>query len=103
MSAATGPDGSRRRRPPGFAKTGVEMSALERQTPKGEYLAYPCASAAKPTVDVLPDVLAGVLRDLTFPKQMRWDAYLDDGKGDLVFARPIRWLSSSTADASFRS
>jgi glycyl-tRNA synthetase beta chain len=23
---------------------------------------------------------------------MRWDAYLEDGKGDLVFARPIRWL-----------
>ena len=29
---------------------------------------------------------------MTFPKQMRWDAYLEDGKGDLVFARPIRWL-----------
>ena len=36
--------------------------------------------------------MAGLLRDLTFPKQMRWDAYLEDGKGDLVFARPIRWL-----------
>jgi glycyl-tRNA synthetase beta chain len=23
---------------------------------------------------------------------MRWDAYLEDGKGELVFARPIRWL-----------
>src|SRR5437762_2606369 len=23
---------------------------------------------------------------------MRWDAYLEDGKGDLVFARPIRWI-----------
>jgi glycyl-tRNA synthetase beta chain len=23
---------------------------------------------------------------------MRWDAFLDDGKGDLLFARPIRWL-----------
>jgi glycyl-tRNA synthetase beta chain len=36
--------------------------------------------------------MGGLLRDLTFPKQMRWDAYLEDGKGDLVFARPIRWL-----------
>jgi glycyl-tRNA synthetase beta chain len=43
-------------------------------------------------VDVLPDVMAGLLRNMTFPKQMRWDAYLDDGKGELVFARPIRWL-----------
>jgi glycyl-tRNA synthetase beta chain len=41
---------------------------------------------------VLADVMGGLLRDLNFPKQMRWDAYLDDGKGDLVFARPIRWL-----------
>ena len=46
----------------------------------------------KATVDVLADVMGGLLRDLTFPKQMRWDAYLEDGKGDLVFARPIRWL-----------
>src|SRR5688500_17828710 len=36
--------------------------------------------------------MSGVLRGLTFPKQMRWDAYLEDGRGDLVFARPIRWL-----------
>src|SRR6187455_3330486 len=36
--------------------------------------------------------MGGLLRDLTFPKQMRWDAYLEDGKGELVFARPIRWL-----------
>ena len=46
----------------------------------------------KATVDVLADVMGGVLRDFSFPKQMRWDAYLEDGKGDLVFARPIRWL-----------
>ncbi len=43
-------------------------------------------------MDVLAEVMGGVLRDLTFPKQMRWDAYLEDGKGALVFARPIRWL-----------
>ena len=29
---------------------------------------------------------------MTFPKQMRWDAYLDDGKGELPFGRPIRWI-----------
>ena len=85
---------SRRRRPTGFAKKyGVEVSALERsQTPKGAYLAYRVHQRGKATVDVLADVLGGLLRDLTFPKQMRWDAYLEDGKGDLVFARPIRWL-----------
>ncbi|HTI40691.1 MAG TPA: glycine--tRNA ligase subunit beta [Vicinamibacterales bacterium] len=78
----------------GFAKKyGVEVSALERsETPKGTYLAYRVRQRGKATVDVLADVMGGLLRDLTFPKQMRWDAYLEDGKGDLVFARPIRWL-----------
>ena len=78
----------------GFArKYGVEVSALERsRTSKGTYLAYRVRQRGKATVDVLSDVMGGLLRDLTFPKQMRWDAYLEDGKGELVFARPIRWL-----------
>ncbi len=93
-SAAFLPDGRPSPAAAGFAKKhGVEVSALERhQTPKGTYLAHRVHQRGKATVDVLPDVLAGVLRDLTFPKQMRWDAYLEDGKGELVFARPIRWL-----------
>jgi glycyl-tRNA synthetase beta chain len=75
------------------SKYGVEVGALERQqTAKGEYFAYRVKQRGKATVDVLADVMAGVLRDFSFPKQMRWDAYLEDGKGDLVFARPIRWL-----------
>jgi glycyl-tRNA synthetase beta chain len=40
----------------------------------------------------LPELLASLLRDLAFPKQMHWDAMLADGKGELVFGRPIRWL-----------
>jgi len=74
-------------------KYSVDVGALERQqTPKGEYFAYRVKQRGKATVDVLADVMGGVLRDFSFPKQMRWDAYLEDGKGDLVFARPIRWL-----------
>jgi glycyl-tRNA synthetase beta chain len=94
VSAAFKPDGEPTPAALGFAKKyGAEMSALERQTtPKGEYLAYRVKQRGKATVDVLADVMGGVLRDMTFPKQMRWDAYLEDGKGDLVFARPIRWL-----------
>ena len=78
----------------GFArKHGVEVGALERhETPKGTYLAHRVRQRGKATVDVLADVMAGVLRDMTFPKQMRWDAHLEDGRGELVFARPIRWL-----------
>ena len=62
------------------------------QTPKGEYLAYQKHLRGKSAVDALPELLAGVLRDLAFPKQMHWDAMLDDGRGELLFGRPIRWL-----------
>lgn len=94
VSAGFKPDGEPTPAAVGFAKKhGVEVSALERQdTPKGPYLAYRVRQRGKATVDVLGDVLVGLLRDCTFPKQMRWDAHLEDGKGELVFARPIRWI-----------
>ena len=94
MSAAFKPDGEPTPAAAGFArKYGVDVTALERHaTPKGEYLAYRVRQRGKATVDVLADVLTGLLRDMTFPKQMRWDAHLEDGKGDLTFARPIRWI-----------
>src|SRR6185436_4083130 len=94
VSAAFKPDGEATPAAAGFAKKyGVEVSALEKhETPKGVYLAHRVHQRGKATVDVLADVMTGILRDLTFPKQMRWDAYLEDGKGALVFARPIRWL-----------
>jgi glycyl-tRNA synthetase beta chain len=78
----------------GFArKLGVDFDALVRvETPKGVYLSYTRHVRGRATVDVLPEVLAKVLRDLPFPKQMHWDALLDDGKHEFVFGRPIRWL-----------
>jgi glycyl-tRNA synthetase beta chain len=78
----------------GFARRhGVEVSALEQvSTAKGPYLAFRKRERGKPSVDVLPDVLAGVLRALSFPKAMHWDAWLDDGRGELLFGRPIRWI-----------
>jgi glycyl-tRNA synthetase beta chain len=94
VSAAFSANGEPTPAAAGFArKYGVEVAALERyETPKGVYLAYRVRQRGKATVDVLADVMTGLLRDMTFPKPMRWDAYLEDGKGDLVFARPIRWL-----------
>src|SRR6187455_1002947 len=88
VSAAFKPDGEATPAATGFArKYGIEVSALERhQTPKGLYLAHRLHQRGKATVDVLADVMTGILRDMTFPKQMRWDAYLEDGKGALVFA-----------------
>src|SRR5215510_14776332 len=75
----------------GFAaKQGVDVSALERvETGKGTYLAYRKKQRGRAAVDVLPDVLGGTLRGLSFPKQMHWDALIEDGKGELLFGRPI--------------
>jgi glycyl-tRNA synthetase beta chain len=78
----------------GFAKKqGVAFEELSRQTtPKGEYLAYHRRQRGKSAVDALPELLGTLLRDLSFPKQMHWDATLEDGRGELLFGRPIRWL-----------
>ncbi|HAK56137.1 MAG TPA: glycine--tRNA ligase subunit beta [Acidobacteria bacterium] len=94
VSAGYKPDGTPTKAAAGFArKHGVEVAALvEVDTPKGRYLAHQRHEAGLPTIEVLPAVLAATLRDLTFPKQMQWDAQLDDGKGELPFGRPIRWL-----------
>jgi glycyl-tRNA synthetase beta chain len=94
VSAAVGPDGQLTGAGLGFArKQGVEPPALERvETPKGVYLAYRRQLRGKATVDVLPEVLGAALRDLQYPKQLRWDALLEDGKGELLSGRPIRWV-----------
>jgi glycyl-tRNA synthetase beta chain len=80
----------------GFArKQGIDVAALERiEVPekKGTYIAVRRQQRGKAAVDVLPDVLTATLRALPFPKSMRWDAMLEDGKGDLPFGRPIRWI-----------
>ncbi|HXD74764.1 MAG TPA: glycine--tRNA ligase subunit beta [Vicinamibacterales bacterium] len=75
------------------AKHGIDASVLEKiETPKGVYLAYRRKVRGKTAVDVLPEVLGATLRALAFPKLMHWDAMLEDGKGELLFGRPIRWL-----------
>ena len=78
----------------GFArKQGVDVGALTRVgTSKGEYLACHRRQAGDDTQSVLGGVLAATLRDLAFPKAMRWDALLEDGRGEFLFGRPIRWL-----------
>jgi glycyl-tRNA synthetase beta chain len=94
VSAAFGKDGQPSPAALGFArKQGVAFEQLTRaKTPKGEYLAFQKHERGRSAVDALPDVLTGLLRDLPFPKQMHWDAKLDDGRGELLFGRPIRWL-----------
>jgi glycyl-tRNA synthetase beta chain len=94
VSASFAADGTPTPAAAGFAaRHGVEVAALERvETPKGLYLAFRKKQRGKTAVDVLPEVLGGALRRLTFPKSMRWDAQIDDGRGELLFGRPIRWI-----------
>jgi glycyl-tRNA synthetase beta chain len=94
VSAAFGPDGQLTPAGAGFAKKhGVPEDQIERiTTPKGEYLGVKKHQRGRAAVDVLPEVLTGVLRSMTFPKPMRWDAQLNDGRGELPFGRPIRWI-----------
>jgi glycyl-tRNA synthetase beta chain len=94
VSAAFGPDGTLTPAGAGFVK---KQNATEEQiervkTPKGEYIGIRKQQRGRAAVDVLPEVLTGVLRGMSFPKQMRWDAMLNDGKGELPFGRPIRWI-----------
>jgi glycyl-tRNA synthetase beta chain len=94
VGAAFGADGEPTPAGIGFAKkNGVDVTQLERiDTPKGTYLGYRKHQRGKAAVDVLPTVLAATLRSFAFPKAMHWDAYLEDGKGELLFGRPIRWI-----------
>ena len=84
VSAAFGADGKLTPAGAGFAKKqGVGEDQIERiTTAKGEYIGVRKHQRGKTASDVLPDVLAGVLRAMSFPKQMRWDATLADGKGE---------------------
>jgi glycyl-tRNA synthetase beta chain len=94
VSAAFAPDGTLTPAGAGFVKKqDATEDQIERvKTPKGDYIAVRKHQRGRTTVDVLPEVLTNVLRGLSFPKQMRWDALLNDGKGELPFGRPIRWI-----------
>lgn len=94
VSASFGADGAPTPAAAGFAaKHGTDVASLERiETPRGVYLAFRRKQRGKAAVDVLPGVLTDTLRGMTFPKSMRWDAMLDDGRGELLFGRPIRWM-----------
>ncbi|MCM2255719.1 MAG: glycine--tRNA ligase subunit beta [Vicinamibacteria bacterium] len=82
----------------GFAKkNGVAPEALltrakDANKPDELNLLFVKAVPGRPAGEVLPELLAALLRSLAFPKRMSWDAWLDDGKGAFPFGRPIRWI-----------
>ncbi len=82
----------------GFAKKNavavddLREGAKDPAKPGERYLSFVRRTAGRPTTEVLPGLIASVLRALAFPKRMSWDAWLDDGRGAFPFGRPIRWL-----------
>ncbi len=82
----------------GFAKkNGVAVTELLQQPkdaakPAELNLLFVRKVAGRPTGELVPGLLAGVLRALAFPKRMSWDAWLEDGRGAFPFGRPVRWL-----------
>lgn len=87
-SAAFADDGTPKGGAIGFAKKlGVEVSALSiEETEKGPYVVARREQKGRPASEVLPELLAGLIKKIPFPKSMRW------GDGELAFGRPIHWL-----------
>ncbi len=76
------------------ARAGVEVEKLGRvETERGVYLAAESEQPGRPALEVLPEILQRCLRDLAFPRSMRWNAT------EQVFARPLRWIVALLDDA----
>ncbi|MGD0696431.1 MAG: glycine--tRNA ligase subunit beta [Terriglobia bacterium] len=68
-------------------KNAAEVKDLIRvTTPKGEYLALKKTTPGRPAVEVLSEILPGVITGISFPKSMYWEA------SKTRFVRPIRWI-----------
>lgn len=68
-------------------KNAAEVKDLIRvTTPKGEYLALKKATPGRPALEVLSEILPGVITGISFPKSMYWEA------SKTRFVRPIRWI-----------
>jgi glycyl-tRNA synthetase beta chain len=72
----------------GFARSkNAEPAALQVvDTPKGQYLMLVREVAGVATIELLPDLLRGLLAEFSFAKSMKW------GANSNGFARPIQWL-----------
>jgi glycyl-tRNA synthetase len=54
---------------------------------KGErHLVVQLHTPARPTAEILAEALGKLIANLEFPKRMRW------GDGDILYARPLRWI-----------
>lgn len=74
----------------GFVKSkGASLNDLKIvTTSKGEYLLLSVKNKGRDTMELLPNLLAQTISEITFPKSMCW------GTGRISFARPIKWLTA---------
>ncbi|WP_408954853.1 glycine--tRNA ligase subunit beta [Natroniella sp. ANB-PHB2] len=72
----------------GFARgQGITPEKLEiRDTDNGEYVFAVTVEEGKATTELLSELLVKIIKELNFPKSMRW------ANQELRFARPIKWL-----------
>ncbi|HSB51311.1 MAG TPA: glycine--tRNA ligase subunit beta [Dissulfurispiraceae bacterium] len=88
VSASYDSDGRPTKAAEAFAKNcGVPVKALEsREKGKGLYVVATVRAEARPTAEILPQILPKIILSLTFPKSMRW------ADGTMRFVRPIQWI-----------
>lgn len=94
LSAAYDQNGVPTKAALGFAKSrGIDVKDLTETEVKGvKYLAAVVRQESKPALEVLPEILAGLISGLTFPKSMYWD------NSGVRFARPVRWIVALADD-----
>ena len=78
----------------GFARgKGLTPENLERREVKGvEYVFATKNIPATPVADLLPDILAGFITAIKWPRSQRWAAYSE------YFVRPVRWIVAMLDD-----
>jgi glycyl-tRNA synthetase len=88
VSVAFDANGKPTRAAEGFAgKQGADVKDLEvREIDGGEYVIAIRREEGWPAVEVLAELLPGIVTALRFGKSMRWNA------SNVAFSRPVRWL-----------
>ena len=88
VSIAYGEDGKPTKAAEGFARgKGVAVSELTRaREADTEYVYAQVERLARKTATILPDLLAGLITAMSWPKSQRW------GSHEERFIRPIRWI-----------
>ncbi|MEO0561543.1 MAG: glycine--tRNA ligase subunit beta [Chloroflexota bacterium] len=87
-------DGNPTKAAQGFARgKGVDVSALRvEEVDGGQYVVADVFEAGRPAVEVLAEALPGLIADIKFGKNMRWN------QTNIGFSRPLRWIVAMHGD-----